>query len=70
MQLYLAQKIASLKLDARAFFRLAHIDIFKRDVDVTTDAIIYNETGKIPKYVELYILNIQRKESGNVMPTV
>ena len=61
MELYLANAIDKAG-GVLNFFRSAYIWRFGKDVDLATDVLAYKESHKVPKYVEAYVVNIQRKE--------
>jgi hypothetical protein len=60
MKLYLAEAIKRAG-SVYSYFRSAHIAIFGRDVDVSKDAEDYTSQGRIPPYVERYVMENQRK---------
>lgn len=60
MKLYLAEAITRAG-SVYSYFRSAHIAIFGRDVDVSKDAEDYTSQGKIPPYVQRYVMENQRK---------
>lgn len=54
-------------VEARDFFRAAHMALFQRDLPpavVSEDVAAYNEKGKIPPYVVNYMLKWVSSKSG------
>lgn len=63
MLLFLVNTMDRLRLAPATFFRLAHIHVFQKDVDLTRDLADYEAHRFIPKYVQRYLTYIKEQES-------
>lgn len=63
MQLYLANTMDRLKVDAHTFFRIAYLWRFNKTPELTCDVIEYTVSGIIPIYVQDYVQHLQKGES-------
>lgn len=58
-------ELRRLNVNARTFFRVAHIRVFDgRDPNVDDDAAQYELHGVVPLYVEKFILNDLKGETS------
>lgn len=70
MHLWLADRMVRLNLEAKQFFRLAHLWRFGKDAHTDHDALAYSVGGIIPQYVREYVDHIQQKEKDHAVQTV
>ena len=58
MLLLTTEVMQRLRIDPKTLFRMAHVKLFGRDVNVDSDVLMFKQNSVVPKYVETYVLQL------------